>query len=146
MTASAPPAQAAARLRFRPAMWLAAVGAGVGAAGILWKFDPRTAGFFPPCPFHAATGLYCPGCGSTRALHALAHGDLGAALRCNALMTVTLPLLLVLATGEFLLPSVGGGWSSAVPARWVWTFFGVTVAFWVARNLPVYPFALLAPH
>ena len=144
MTARALPGRTADVRRFRPAAWLAAAGA--GAAGILWKFDPRTAGFFPPCPFHTVTGCYCPGCGSTRALHALARGDFGAAFRWNALLTVTLPFLAVLAAGEFLLPAVGGRWSLAIPARWLWLYFYVTVAFWIARNVPVYPFALLAPH
>lgn len=38
---------------------------------------------YPPCPVHAATGLLCPGCGSTRMLSALAGGDLGTAWRQN---------------------------------------------------------------
>ena len=29
----------------------------------------------PPCMFHALTGLYCPGCGGTRAVFALLHGQ-----------------------------------------------------------------------
>lgn len=39
--------------------------------------------FPPPCVFRKATGIYCPGCGSTRALRALAGGDFAVALRCN---------------------------------------------------------------
>lgn len=30
----------------------------------------------PPCMFHALTGLYCPGCGGTRAFRALLQGNL----------------------------------------------------------------------
>lgn len=30
----------------------------------------------PPCLFHQISGLYCPGCGGTRAIHALIEGDL----------------------------------------------------------------------
>ncbi|MGN0370144.1 MAG: DUF2752 domain-containing protein [Butyrivibrio sp.] len=28
------------------------------------------------CPFYLITGIYCPGCGGTRALHALIHGHI----------------------------------------------------------------------
>lgn len=31
-----------------------------------------------PCALHALTGLYCPGCGGTRAVRALLAGDFGA--------------------------------------------------------------------
>ena len=31
---------------------------------------------FPPCVFNTVTGLYCPGCGGTRAVRALLHGHL----------------------------------------------------------------------
>ena len=34
-----------------------------------------------PCLFHSATGLYCPGCGGTRAFQALLRGDLMGVLR-----------------------------------------------------------------
>lgn len=30
----------------------------------------------PPCIFNVVTGLYCPGCGGTRAVRALIHGHL----------------------------------------------------------------------
>lgn len=33
-------------------------------------------GIIPPCLFHQVSGLYCPGCGGTRAVHALLEGDL----------------------------------------------------------------------
>lgn len=36
------------------------------------------------CPFLATTGWQCPGCGGTRAVLAVLHGDLGTALRMNA--------------------------------------------------------------
>ena len=50
-----------------------------------------------PCPFHAVTGLYCPGCGMFRAAGALMRGDVGQAVRYNALSVVLLPMLFVLA-------------------------------------------------
>src|SRR5437868_4607634 len=62
----------------------------VGLAGmaVLFFFDPTgSAGrFFPKCYLHEWTGLHCPGCGATRALHHLAHGRILTALRFNPLV------------------------------------------------------------
>lgn len=33
-----------------------------------------------PCPFHAVTGLSCPGCGLSRAVHCLFEGEWAAAM------------------------------------------------------------------
>ena len=48
---------------------------GVVTAYLLRKIIERLAGEeFLSCPFHAITGLYCPGCGGTRAIMALLSG------------------------------------------------------------------------
>ena len=60
----------------------------------LYLSDPSNGGF-PACPFHALTGLLCPGCGSQRALHDLLHGLIGEAFRHNALLVISIPLLAV---------------------------------------------------
>ena len=70
----------------------AVVAAVVVGALLLFFFDPRTAGFYPPCPSFLLTGWQCPGCGTTRALHALVHGDVAAALRFNPFTMVLLAL------------------------------------------------------
>jgi hypothetical protein len=62
--------------------------------------DPLTSPFAPPCLFTAIFGVRCPGCGSLRALHALAHGDLAEALAFNAPLVVALPVAALL----FLVP------------------------------------------
>lgn len=49
----------------------------------------------PPCPFHSITGLYCPGCGSTRALGYLVHGRLLNSLRYNPLVFPLIPIVTV---------------------------------------------------
>ncbi|GAA3437328.1 DUF2752 domain-containing protein [Kutzneria kofuensis] len=43
-----------------------------------------------PCWFHELTGADCPFCGGSRALGALLHGDLAAALRFNAFAVLVL--------------------------------------------------------
>src|SRR5271156_2893447 len=62
------------------------------AAAILFRFRPEQYSFYPQCPFHQLFNLQCPGCGATRALAALLHGDLGAAIHFNALAIALFPL------------------------------------------------------
>src|SRR5690554_4920065 len=64
-----------------------------GSVVILYLFNPEEASVYPPCPFHYITRLYCPGCGSLRALHNLLHGHLTKAMSLNPLMVATLPIL-----------------------------------------------------
>ncbi len=68
----------------------------------LYFVDPMTSRFVPPCLFTAIFGVRCPGCGSLRALHALAHGDLKAALEFNAPLVYSLPLAAALLLSSFL--------------------------------------------
>jgi len=122
---------------------LLAVAAGVA---VLRMFDPATSGVFPPCPLLALTGWYCPGCGSLRAFHQLLHGNLRNALAMNPLAVLTLPFLaygmashaIFVVRGRYL-PRI------FVPAPWIRALSAAVVAFGIARNLPMYPFSLLAP-
>lgn len=41
--------------------------------------------YIPECPIHYLFGIYCPGCGVTRALKALINGNIKNALHDNAL-------------------------------------------------------------
>src|ERR1700761_7382729 len=71
--------------------WFAAVVLAAATAGVaagVYFFNPSAYGFYPVCQFHQLTGLNCPGCGATRALYALLHGDILLALRDNALVLV----------------------------------------------------------
>jgi hypothetical protein len=112
-------------------------GAGLCVFGLLFAIDPTTLRFGPPCMLYASTGLYCPGCGSTRALHQLSHGHLAAAIRFNPLAVVALPLLALLVVRP------QPRW---LTARSIWMLLIVVVAFGVLRNLPWYPWTLLAPQ
>jgi hypothetical protein len=117
--------------------------AAAAALSVVAVVDPNEPGHYPTCPFFALTGHWCPGCGSLRALHALAHGDvLGAAAR-NVLLLAALPLL-----GWLWLRWVQRSWSGAprpAPAHpaFLWAGLVVAVAFAVLRNLPAG--AALAP-
>ena len=108
------------------------------AAGLilLYRFPPEKCRFWPPCIFNKLTGLYCPGCGNTRALAALLHGDIAGSLAKNVLL---IPALICLAVLGFRPQSERNPYFTGAIAV-------VVVVFSVARNLPWYPFTLLAPH
>ena len=92
----------------------------------------------------ALSGLYCPGCGSTRALHALLHGDLVQALAMNPLLVLAAPVLAAMALNAAGWAPRGSAplWRAlARPKPWLWLLLGYALA----RNLPWLPFAWLAP-
>jgi hypothetical protein len=60
---------------------------------VLFFFDPSETAIFPPCLIRLYTGWSCPGCGATRALHALLHLRLEEAWRYNKLWTAAAPVL-----------------------------------------------------
>ena len=115
---------------------------------MLAAVPPTAASFYPKCMSYLLTGLHCPGCGTTRAMHALLNGDVRQAVAYNPLALVAVPYI--------GLTLVRGLWHWAWGTRprpgprlpgWAWGIVtALVVAFWVLRNVPVEPFTLLAPH
>ncbi len=118
--------------------------AGVAGASVLFWVDPLQVPIYPVCPFHQLTGLDCPGCGSTRATHALLHGQLVAALHFNALFVLSLPLFAWLGL-RFVQSGIKGKPPVAIQPSWVWCYLAAWAAFGILRNLPVQPFPWFAP-
>lgn len=115
-----------------------------GVVVLLWFVDPGQVNWLPKCPLHLLTGWHCPGCGATRMVHALVHGDLARAFTSNALLVMLGPALVVYSLWRRLCD--GPGWTSRVSPRAIWALAAVLLVFAVLRNVPVYPFQLLAPH
>ena len=91
--------------------------------------------WLPKCMFHQLTGLYCPGCGATRALSALLHGDVLVSLHNNLLL---FPLLASIA---FMIVKPGISLKRPVAIA----ILAAVLLFTVLRNIPVAPFTYLAP-
>ena len=130
---------------WRAGWWVGGVALAIAAVILLRLNDPNAAGSpFAPCIFHTFTSFWCAGCGITRALHALVHGDVMRAFAMNPLAVLLLPC-------AALAWAWGGGWRPAwaapiiqalsKPMLWVM----VIPAYWIARNLPWPPFSWLAP-
>ena len=100
-----------------------------------------------PCVFHKLTGLYCPGCGAGRALSALLHLHLVDAIDYNVFFVMALPLAayyllkkyIVLVFHRDPLPIF------STSLRTYNIVMLVILGFWILRNIPVFPFTLLAP-
>jgi hypothetical protein len=115
----------------------------VGALALattVFIFDPARHSFFPGCTFHKITGLNCPGCGATRSLHALLHGEFSTALRDNALFIAAL----------FFFGLRGGWWAvnffrgrtngSFFQPQLLWPALVLAGLFSVLRNFPAFSF------
>jgi hypothetical protein len=97
----------------------------VAGAAVVYLFDPTTTRFYPPCAFNLLTGLLCPGCGGTRALHALLHGDVAAAFAFNPILFVAM------GTGAFVTVR-----PSLLTKTWfAWTAAAVLLGWGVIRNV-----------
>lgn len=137
------------RLHARAPRWavpLAALGCvGVGITYALisdpTQSDPDAR---PTCLLKLTTGLDCPGCGGTRALWYVLHGDLPAAARHHFLFVFALPFL------AWLFVTWAGnrafGWrlpELRFSPKVIGGFLAAWAVFSVLRNLPWAPFPSL---
>lgn len=93
-----------------------------------------------PCLFARVLHVPCPGCGSTRAVLALAHGDLDGVLRYNPFGPVVALLILVFGVqalvsvvtyGDFR--ATGEGRVGKIAKRVLFVVAAFDVLLWVAR-------------
>lgn len=86
------------------------------------------------CPFALITGIPCPGCGLTRAVVALGHGDLGTAIAFHPLVGVVLAWL----TGAWLVGvarrrGVEVRMDRRIIDRLLWATAALFVVTWLVR-------------
>jgi hypothetical protein len=132
---------------FERSFALAGLAAGAAACVVLRFVNPASSSLFPLCPLKTMTGIDCPGCGATRGMHALLNGDAVTALDYNLMLIIFVPLMVYGAVSLFLLGVRGRGlpYPKRYAAHAAFAFLFVMLAFGVLRNLPFYPFRVLAP-
>jgi len=117
-----------------------------GLAVLFFLLDPAKHDLFPRCLFNSITGYYCPGCGSQRAVHSLLHLDFAGVISYNFLF---LPAALLIFY-HYLHPVFNRFFGWKLPNVFYFRntpliILGVIVLFWILRNIPFYPFTVLAP-
>jgi hypothetical protein len=131
--------------RNKKAGWLLLIISG-GILMLFFFLDPQKSALFPKCPLYVWTGLYCPGCGSQRAMHSFLHFRFLEVLHYNLLLfpagifilyQVLRPLLQ--RKTKVVLPDI------AYHPRTPWIILIIIILFWILRNIPLVPFTWLAP-
>ena len=118
------------------------------AAGAVYLagHDPLSpAGSVLPCPLYVSTGLYCPGCGLTRAAYALLHGQVGRAFGYNLFFPLFFGALMI-GWWAWMRSALGLRplqWLARLPTSVPVVAGGILLGFAVLRNLT--PFSALAP-
>jgi len=118
----------------------------IGGGAALFFLNPNENSFFPKCSLYVATGYTCPGCGSTRALYHLTHGNVLEAFRLNPGL-ITLLLLSVTDYTRYAIAVKRAKRFQTLffNTKLIFTLLGGMLIYGIVRNLPWAPFAGLAP-
>ncbi len=120
---------------------------GIGIAILYFFVNPSDVNFFPKCPLYVTTGIYCPGCGSQRATHQLLQFNLFGVLQQNVLYFIGILVLgyhgtITILNIYFKKHIYNYIYHPKTPI----IILVIIIIYWVARNIPVYPFTILAPN
>lgn len=92
--------------------------------------------FRMPCLFHALTGLYCPGCGGTRAVKYLLQGQIWTSVQYHPLVLYA-AVVGILELGSFLTARVyrRPEFYLGREKLFLYTAVGIVAVNWVVKNL-----------
>ena len=118
----------------------------LGMLSLYVFWNPTETNLFPSCPVYAATGIYCPGCGSQRAAHKILNGNIIEGVRHNY-MIVLLAMVLLYQGFVYVMNDMLG---KKIPnllhkSKVTISILIIVILFWVLRNIDLFPFSELAP-
>jgi len=119
----------------------------IGLAILYFFVNPSNVNFLPKCPLYVTTGIYCPGCGSQRATHQLLQFNFLGVLQQNVLYFMGILVLgyhgaITLLNLYFKKHIYNYIYHPKTPI----IILVIIILFWVLRNIPYYPFTVLAPN
>lgn len=131
-------------------LYMTAIGILILVAVLLYYFysnDPSDKeNIYLSCTFKDFTGLDCPGCGGQRSVHHLLHFEWAEAFRYNAFFVLLTPYLAILFYYEIrrMFWKIPKPRNFLTSNKMLWIFLISLLVFGIIRNLPFYPFTLLA--
>lgn len=115
-------------------------------AFVYFNINPSEISLFPKCPLYSTTGVYCPGCGSQRAMHDILHLDIKGVIGHNLLFLLGLLVIIY----HFLIEVISLISKTKIrnllyhPKTPI-LLLVIIIIYWILRNIPYYPFTILAP-
>ncbi|WP_372793505.1 DUF2752 domain-containing protein [Lutibacter sp.] len=120
---------------------------GISVAILYFFVNPSDVNFFPKCPLYLTTGIYCPGCGSQRATHQLLQFNLIGVLQQNVLYFFGILILgyhgMITGLNLYFKKSI---YNYIYHPKTPIIILVIIIIYWVLRNIPYYPFTILAPN
>lgn len=93
--------------------------------------------FYPVCFFYKFTGLYCPGCGTLRAIEALAAIDFYGAFMYNPFLFIAVIPLAIYMSVIFVRRKITGRFYPSILSspKALWPTIGIIIGIWIFRNI-----------
>ena len=116
--------------------------------GLAWK-SGYFLWIFPPdgCTLHNLTGYYCPGCGGTRAIHALLHGHIVRSFFYHPIVVYTAVFFGWFMLSQTIEKASRGRFAIGMHYRdiYLWIALAIVLLNWLIKNLflAVFGIALL---
>jgi len=113
---------------------------------VYYFVNPSNINLFPKCPLYSSTGIYCPGCGSQRALHDMLNFKFKEMIGHNFLFLFGIIIIIYHFIVEGILYFKGKDYNLLYKPKTPIIILIIVILYWILRNIPSYPFTLLAPH